>query len=124
VLEKADEWSPFDVSLAQKILTDRGKPVSDAELKSIHNQRIEELKAPEPSQKTWIIIGYVAAFLGGVLGLFIGWHLFNHKKTLPNGEKVYGHTESDRKQGKIIFYISLVSTAIGVALKLFHSLED
>lgn len=120
VLEKADEWSAFDIALSRKILAERGRPISDNELHNLKNKRLEELKAPEKSQKIWIIIGYICAFMGGVLGLFIGWHLFTHKKTLPNGEKVYGYTEQDRKQGKTIFYISILFTIIDIVLKAIY----
>jgi hypothetical protein len=118
VVTKADEWSTFDVVLARKILTDRGKNISDADLAKINQQRIEELKVPETGQTTWIILGYIFALVGGVLGLFIGWHLKSHKKTLPDGEKVYAYTEADRWHGKIIFYIAVVGTIIGLIYKL------
>src|ERR1700744_4534560 len=118
VLAKADEWSAYDVTLARKILTDRGKPISDDELGSLKSKRLEELKKPESSQQIWITIGYISTFLGGVLGLFIGWHLFKHKKTLPNGEKVYGYTKYDREQGKMIFYLALASTIIWIGWRV------
>lgn len=121
VLEKADEWSPFDINLARKILADRGKPLSDSELHNLHNKRLEELKAPETSPKIWINIGYICAFMGGVLGLFIGWHLYTHKKTLPNGEKIYGYSKHDREHGKTIFYLALASTILWVGWRVIHS---
>jgi len=108
VITKADEWSSFDNVLAQKILAERGKPINALDIKHIQEKRIEELKEPDAPQTTWIIIGYITAFLGGILGLFIGWHLSSYKKTLPNGEKVYAYLDNDRKQGKRIFYISIV----------------
>lgn len=126
VLEKADEWNAFDISLAKRILAERGKPVNDAELLNLKSKRLEELKKPEHSQRTWIILGYIFAFVGSILGLFIGWHLFKHKKTLPNGERVYGYTEHDRKQGTIIFLISLAGIVIFVILKAvaaYHSAD-
>jgi hypothetical protein len=119
VLTKADEWSTFDVVLARKLLTERGKNITDADIKSINEKRIEDLKAPETGQSTWIIIGYICALMGGVLGLFIGWHLKSYKKTLPTGEKVYGYTENDRRHGKVIFYISIVGFVVGVIYKLW-----
>lgn len=119
VLTKADEWSTFDVVLARKLLTERGKNITDADIKSINEKRIEDLKAPETGQSTWIIIGYICALIGGVLGLFIGWHLKSYKKTLPTGEKVYGYTENDRWHGRVIFYISIVGFVVGVIYKLW-----
>src|ERR1700744_3803285 len=86
VVLKADEWNAFDVQLARKLLAERGKAISDQEIEEIENERLEELKEPGPSQTFWIGVGYLFACLGGVLGSFIGWHLFTYKKTLPNGE--------------------------------------
>ncbi len=51
VITKADEWSPFDVVLARKILAEKGKSISDEAIKAINEKRIEELKAPEPANR-------------------------------------------------------------------------
>ena len=118
VLAKADEWSPFDYQLARKILTERGVEINDQELSGLHKSRIEALKEPEAPQTTWIVIGYIFALAGGLLGLFIGWHLSSFKKTLPDGERVYGYNENDRKQGKRIFYLSLVMLVLAIVFKI------
>ncbi|HAL82984.1 MAG TPA: hypothetical protein DCO83_12735 [Mucilaginibacter sp.] len=124
VVTKADEWSSFDVVLARKLLAERGKSISDEEISKIHESRIVELKEPEPPQALWIIVGYILAFGGGVLGLFIGWHLSTYKKTLPDGERVYGYTENDRKHGKRIFFLSFIGLAIAFAVKLSPVFES
>jgi hypothetical protein len=118
VLIKADEWSAFDVVLSRKLLAERGKIISDEAISAIHKKRIEELKEPDAPQTFWIVVGYIFAFGGGILGFFIGWHLSTYKKTLPDGERVYGHTKSDRKHGKRIFYLSFIGLAIGFIYKL------
>ena len=82
VIVKADEWSVFDNVLARKILAKRGKPINEGEISTIQEQRLGNLKKPEPSQRAWIIVGYICAMLGGVLGFFIGWHLSTYKRTL------------------------------------------
>jgi hypothetical protein len=114
VITKADEWSAFDVVLARKLLGEHGKNVSDKEIETINEQRIEKLKQPDPPQTFWIVIGYMASLLGGVLGIFIGWHLYSYKKTLPDGERVYGYNEQDRRHGRIIFYLSIVVFAVAI----------
>jgi hypothetical protein len=117
VITKADEWSAFDVVLARKILADRGKAISDAEVDKIHEERIEELRQPDPPQTLWITIGYMAAFLGGIFGIFVGWHIYTFKKTLPDGERVYGYNEHDRRQGKIILWLSGIIFAVAVVVR-------
>jgi hypothetical protein len=118
VITKADEWSAFDNQLARKIMADRGKSITDEQISRIKEERIEELKAPDAPQTSWIIIGYISAFLGGLIGIFIGWYLASYKKTLPDGQKVYGYTEHDRKQGQRIFFIGIVVFCIGIIMKV------
>ncbi|HEY2580550.1 MAG TPA: hypothetical protein VGI43_02010 [Mucilaginibacter sp.] len=123
VITKADEWSPFDFVLARKILANRGKPVGDEAIATINEKRIEELKSPDEPQTYWIIIGYICAFLGGLLGIFIGWFLATYKKTLPNGERVYEYNENDRKQGRRMMYIGIVVLVIAAIYKLSSIFE-
>lgn len=105
LIAASDEWSPFDVSLAERLLKERGKEVTLEEIENIKTNRIFELSKPEKSQRTYIIIGYITAILGGILGIFIGWHLLTFKKTLPNGNRIYAYSENDRKQGNLILII-------------------
>jgi len=119
ILAKADEWSPFDYQLARKILIGRGVDISDERLSALTQQRIVALKVTEPPQTFWIIMGYIFALLGGVLGIFIGWHLSTYKKTLPNGEKVFDYSEADRRHGKLILYLSI----IGISLSFIYQIR-
>ncbi len=131
VLAKADEWSTFDVVLARKILTERGKNISDADMSNINEKRIEELSAPEKSQTLWVILGYLIALAQLILplfivviGLFIGWHLSSHKKTLPDGARVYAYREADRNHGKRIFILTIIVFVIAVVYTVFFMKEQ
>ena len=120
IIVKRDEWGQFDFLLAQKLLKQRGKEVKSEEIESLRIDRIDELARPEESQKTWISLGYVFAFLGGVIAIFIGWHLSRYKKTLPNGERVYAYCPSDRNHGSKIFIIGIICFVIEVSLRFLH----
>ena len=108
VIEKSDEWNKFDVELAQKLLKERGNEITTEQISELKKQRIIELSKPEEGQNVYIIIGYVCALLGGLLGIFIGWHLTTYKKTLPNGNRIYAYSENDRKQGNRILILGIV----------------
>jgi hypothetical protein len=123
VIIKADEWSVFDVVLARKILAERGINMSDTEISRIHEKRVEELKRPEKPQTTWIIIGYICAFAGGLLAVFIGWYLVTAKKTLPDGKRVYEYDEHDRQQGKYIFYIGITIAVLAFIARIIVGLN-
>jgi Rod binding domain-containing protein len=123
LVSKPDEWSEFDNLLAIKILKERGVSITEQTIKQLNNQRIEQLKQPEPSQTFGIVMGYLFALLGGVLGAFIGWYLANSKKTLPNGEQVFSYTETDRAHGKRIFYLSIVVLIALLITRILRSNE-
>jgi len=123
VINKADEWSPFDVVLSRKILAQKGIVISDKELAEINEKRIKELETPDEPQTLWITIGYICALGGGVFGIFIGWYLANGKKTLPNGERVYEYIDNDRRHGRNIFSIGVVVTILAVIVKFYVALN-
>lgn len=108
ILLNSDEWNVFDYKLAQKLLTDRGKTIDADMLASLKKERIKTLAKPEENQKPWIIAGYIFSFLGGGIGIVIGYSLWRSKKTLPNGERVYSYNEEDRKNGFRIFLIGII----------------
>nr|WP_199002443.1 hypothetical protein [Flavobacterium sp. ASV13] len=108
VITKSDEWSTFDVALSKKLLKEKGKEVTPAQIEEIKNKRLKELAKPEKSQKGYIIAGYILALIGGWISIFIGWHLLTYKKRLPNGNQVYAYNENDRKQGNRIFILGIL----------------
>jgi hypothetical protein len=118
IIAKKDEWSEFDFQLARKILKDRGKDISEETVALLRNQRINEIAKPEESPRAWIYAGYIFAFLGGLLGVFMGIALMTTKKTLPDGQKVYTYSHENRRHGSRIFVISLVILLISIGLRI------
>lgn len=114
---RPDEWSPIDNKLSQQILKARGKEIDAEFIIALKKRRNEELSKPEKSRKNWIYAGYIFALLGGLLGIFIGWHLMTFKKTLPNGQRAYGYVESDRKNGRTILILGIILTIIWVIVR-------
>lgn len=123
VLIKSDEWNPFDYKLAQKILINRGEKVDAEMLDSLKKERLKVLAKPEENQKSWIIAGYLFSFLGGGVGIIIGYSLWSSKKTLPNGERIYSYKSEDRKHGKNIFIIGLIVFPILTIVKILNMIE-
>lgn len=118
VIEKSYEWNRFDVELAHKLLKERGNEFTAEQIDEIKKQRIIELSKPEQRQNIYIIIGYVCALLAGFLGVFIGWHLLTHKKTLPNGNRIYAYSENDRKQGNRILILGAVFIVVWILYRI------
>jgi hypothetical protein len=123
VISKSDEWNKFDVSLAKKLLRDRGQEITPLKIEKIKKQRIAELAKPEKSQSGYIILGYITALLGGLLGVFVGWHLLTYKKVLPDGNRVYVYSENDRKQGNRILILGSVFFIFWFGVKILFRFD-
>jgi hypothetical protein len=118
LVSKPDEWSEFDFLLAQRILKQRGVDIKAVDVDQLKKERLTELARPDKSTTGWIYAGYFFALTGGLLGLFIGWHLSTFKKLLPNGQKVYGYDVKDRSHGNRILLISIAVFLTAIILGL------
>lgn len=122
ILAKPDEWGEVDYALSAQILRRRGKSVEQEDLVNLVRERIKTLAEPEKKQTGWIIFGYITAFVGGFLGLIIGYSLWKSKTTLPNGAKVHSYLEKDRNHGKTIFIIGVIVAPVLIAIQVFGGL--
>lgn len=113
VLQKADEWNPSDVQLAFKFLNQRGHSVTPEDFEKMRQQRIQELETPIDASPTFLLMGYVFAFLGGFIGILFGFQLTTYTKRLPDGRKVHHYTKETRKKGQwILGFSMLISLAM------------
>ena len=118
IVAKPDEWSAFDYQVAKSILASRDIQLGDKKLDELKEERLHELAQPEPPQSWLIGWGYVLAFFGGFLGLFIGWHIWRSKKVLPNGQQIHNYTKHDRRHGRRIFIVGLIMAVILVSYRM------
>ncbi len=120
IISKPDEWGNFDYQLAQNILKDRGKEIKSDTVQNLKTQRIDELSTPEKASKLLIIAGYFFIFFGGVIGIIIGWSLYNGKKTLPNGQRVFVYRNEDRMRGSRILLLGAIVLVLAIILRLIY----
>ncbi|WP_400191842.1 hypothetical protein [Hymenobacter sp. B81] len=118
ILVRPDEWSKLDFVLAQRILRDRGHDLNPDTVQLLLQHRNAELAKPEEKQPIWIMLGYVSACVGGLLGIIIGWHLYSHKRTLPNGETVQAFSADDRVHGLRITILGVIFLILWAAGRL------
>jgi hypothetical protein len=108
IIEKQDEWSSLDFLLAKKILKERGVEVSVNQIQIFKEKRLEALAEPEESPQVLIVAGYILAVIGGLIAIIIGAYLRTHKRTLPNGERVFNYAPADRAHGERIMIVGIL----------------
>lgn len=114
IIHKPDEWSAQDVSIAKQLLKERGIEYTAAELTEIEHKRLHTLARPEKVHKRLLALGYGAVLIFAPVSVFIGLGIWQSKKTLPNGEKVYVYDESSRQHGRVIVVIAVVMIAVAL----------
>ncbi|HVX52078.1 MAG TPA: hypothetical protein VHB48_18105 [Chitinophagaceae bacterium] len=125
VLAKPDEWNRFDIQLAKKLLTDRGRQIPEGKLDELQRARLGNLKKEKRIDGLWLIIGYLLPLLGflywghiiGVVfsiygsltGIVAGIVLRYGRKTLPDGSRVYLYAGNVRLHGLLILVLSILA---------------
>lgn len=113
VIKKPDEWSVEDIAIAQALLEKRGKHVSNEVVDAFRQKRLEEVRKPKFGGYGTIIIGYLFAFLGGIIGIFLAASLLG-KKRIFNGEKVNIYDKATRTNAIIYLTISILVVIAGI----------
>jgi hypothetical protein len=108
IIQKPDEWSNQDFSIARILLEKQGITYSEEDLDDIRNERMNVLARPEKIHRKLRSAGYAFAIFLAPVGLIMGAVIWQQKKTLPNGRREFVYDYSSRKEGKIIFIISLI----------------
>ena len=120
ILTRPDEWSEFDFLLAQKILIERGERIDPAIVHKLKEDRLTALAQPEKRNRVWIYIGYLSAFIGGVFGILVGWHLSTYKKILPDGKRVYEYDPGDRAHGWRMMIVGGIMLIFWILFKMIN----
>jgi len=124
VVSEPDKWCELDKQLAKHILNSKGIAVTKELEDALYTRRIKELSTEEKVSTLWTTVGYISAFLGGVLGIAIGLNLWNSKRTLPDGSRVFIYTEKARKHGQYITLIGVVMLCYWFYIQMKYNFID
>jgi hypothetical protein len=106
LIQKRDEWGHFDFVFARHLLSERGVPVTNEVETEANKQRLLELKKPARLSIYWIIIGYILALVGGLIGFFMGLTILVFRKTLPTGDLIFAYDKYSRNHAMAMILIS------------------
>jgi hypothetical protein len=109
------EWSPEMLQAAQDELARRGALPDDLEQKKA--KLIEEEDALLTEGRDASAMGIIAGWISvlGLLGIFIGYHYaFSKTTSIYTKKSYYKYNSSSRKNGKALFYVSMI--AIGAII--------
>lgn len=114
VVLNPSDWHPADVKEAKKILKQKG--VTQKHIQEYRQRQEARLLKGERANMGVLALGFVAALLGGFMGILIGYYLATSKKEGNKGEKVFTYDPPSRKFGWIILGLGLTGTVVWIYL--------
>ena len=115
IVGEQEDWSPFDVVHAKRLIKERGLDLELIEEKRV--QRINRLKNGKRASKMLLCLGWLAAISGGLAGILIAWSLVSMKEKTSAGE-FYAFDEYSRNVGAKMMRVSIVVFAVLAVLWL------
>jgi hypothetical protein len=76
------------------------------------------IETGQQGSSTNMTIGFISACLGGLIGIYAGYHYSKSHKINSKGEKCYTYNESTRRQGSLMMIIGIFVFIIVLAWKL------
>lgn len=101
-------------------LQSRGNPVSENQLNQLREKHIQLLNEGVPAPTGLIATGFLCAFGGGFLGLFVGFRLMYLTDVYPQGEEFFHYNKKSRILGKVMLAASAVSVVVFTFLYLVY----
>jgi uncharacterized membrane protein YdbT with pleckstrin-like domain len=77
----------------------------------------EEKQYPVKASVALLVVGWIFAVLGGLIGMIIGLSIWTGKAKNPDGTKVDRYDAGSKKQGMIMFFIALAWMILGIILR-------
>lgn len=115
IFDVPDEWTVEDGVIAQRLLEQRGKPISRESIVQKRKERFEKIrkgKHVEPSVIALYFVGVVIGFFIHVIfiiaGIGMAIYYSSSKSVDPDGNKYDTFDEETRRYGGYLFYGSIV----------------
>lgn len=107
ILKQENDWSVHDVNIARKLITQRGIAIDEEKIQVENKEYLAKIDEPEKAKDLVLILGFLLAVLGGLLGIAIGYFIMTLKKSDSSGNKIYYYNENSRFWGSVIFYTGI-----------------
>ena len=107
ILVEEDKNTQLVVENAKQLLLERDP---EFDFTTVHARQYLESISDEKGEKAhWghLLIGYILALLGGLIGISIGWFIETGKKKSVDGNTYYTYDEPSRFHGRVIKWLGI-----------------
>jgi hypothetical protein len=115
----SDDYQEEFVNQAYHELTKRGVSLEKSEKEKETKSRLskELLGHDRKGNELYIILGFVSAVLGGLIGIIAGYTYSQSKKYAPSGESYYVYDKQTRDKGRAMMIIGIFAFLVSLIWK-------
>ena len=89
----------------------------------LHNEHrrkfeTEQLEKGKEGEPTYIILGFISAFLGGLIGIIMGYTYNQSKQRTNSGKTYYTYNGNTRKKGALMMMAGFFVLVLSILWKL------
>ena len=110
IFVNSDDYQPEFVKQVYDELTKRGVTLEKYEKEKEARAGLSEkaLQQGKKGDEIYIVLGFISALLGGVIGIIAGYTYYQSKEEGPNGNRYYIYDEKTRKQGQVMMIVGIL----------------
>ncbi|RYY62302.1 MAG: hypothetical protein EOO05_03265 [Chitinophagaceae bacterium] len=112
VISKPDEWNNQDVLIAQQLLAQHDKVITDQQITQTRENRKKVLAKPQETGMAFLVASYLLTVILPIYGVFVALFLMNTRTLLPDGTRVPAYTAYSRMHAKIILVLGLIGVVM------------
>lgn len=131
LVKNSDEWTPEDVAVAKHLLRQRGLAIPEERMIEFKQKRTAALLEGKDAAKGWLIFGYGAAVVGGLMlspllilaAVGTGLYLWQDKTVDSSGKKYFTFNIEGQRAGQVIFYLAVGCALLSLVALLVFQIE-
>jgi len=116
IYSNSGEYQDSFVMLARQELLDRGVRLEEIEKEKDSKLALfkSEFENGKKGNEVYIILGFISAVLGGLLGIIFGYIFSQTKHSGPDGERFYVYEKKTRDLGRIMMLVGVFMLLISL----------
>jgi len=119
IYKNSEDYQAEFVKSVSEELIKRNIDTEKIDLDKQHRRKfaIEQLEKGKEGEQIYIILGFISAFLGGLIGIIMGYTYSQSKQSTNSGETYYTYNENTRKKGTLMMIVGFFVLVLSLIWK-------
>jgi hypothetical protein len=116
---KSDDYQEVFINQVRQELTKRGVSFEKYRIEKETKSHLSKgfLEQGKKGNNLYIVLGFISAALGGLIGIIVGYTYSQSKQDGPSGERYYVYDKQTRENGRIMMILGVFVLVISMIFR-------